>query len=147
MSQYEQCQHVKDDGSQCGTAFGLSDAGLCFGHDPEREAERKAAKRAGAAAVQAKAQKQKGLDPDELPPLDSHEAAETWADTIGRAAASGRIGSGAANAGLRAVKLWVEAHDAGQVSERLEALTDALSEWRRTGDPAPVLELVEGGAS
>lgn len=147
MSEYERCQHTKDDGSQCGTAFGLSDAGLCFAHDPERATERKAAKVAGAKAVQAKARRSKGLDPEELPPLTSFESAEIWTDVVGRAAATGRIGSAAANAALRACKEWREARDGGLVSDRLDQLTAALSEWRETGNPDPVFELVEGGKS
>lgn len=87
------------------------------------------------------------LQTEELPPLDSAAAAEVWCDVVGRAAATDRIGADAANAALRAVKEWRQAREAGKVSDRLNALTDALDQWRETGDPAPVLKLVDGGES
>lgn len=139
------CKGVKADGSPCGAPPRLvdPDTGFCASHDPEkREKMREAASRGG----QTTARRLKGgtgLTDADLPPLVNHDAAETWTDAIGRAAATGRIGANAANAALRAVKEWREAHDAGRLSDRLEALTDALAEWRKTGDPEPVLELVE----
>lgn len=87
-----------------------------------------------------------GLSPGELPPLTSHAAAEIWTDRIGRAAACGTMPSTAAQAALRAVREWREAHESGAVSERLDGLLTALAEWRKTGDPSPVLKLVEGGS-
>ena len=147
MNEPRQCAHVKGDGERCGVTFGLSDAGLCYNHDPERAEARQEAKSRGGKATAKKQRKGTGLDMDELPPLVSHEAAETWTDVIGRAAATGRLSSSAANAALRAVKEWRESHDAGAVSERLDALTAAMRKWRKTGDPAPVLELVKGGES
>lgn len=85
----------------------------------------------------------KGLTPDDLPPLDSHTAAELWAERVGRAAALGTISSSSANAALRAVKLWIQAHESGEVSGKLDALEKAMMEWRRTGDPKPVQNLLD----
>ena len=84
-----------------------------------------------------------GLDPDELPTLDTPQAAEFWCDVVGRAVVVGRIGHNEAKAALRAVREWRESHESGAVTERLEQLMDALAEWRETGDPGPVLELVD----
>lgn len=145
----EVCGAEKKDGEgTCSIDFGLCDChGLCFAHSPCRQEELHEARSKGAAVTAAKREEGAGLAPSELPPLDSHEAAEVWTDSIGRAAATGRLSASAAQAALRAVREWRESRDAGQVSERLEALTDALAEWRRTGDPEPVLELVDGGES
>lgn len=134
---------------KCGAVGVPADDSLChpcrIEEDQGPEARRRYLESIGRKGGTAKS-KQKGLRDVELPPLVDHAAAETWSDRIGRAAATGRIGSRAANAALRAVREWRQAHDAGAVSERLEELLDALAEWRETGDPEPVLELVEGGA-
>jgi len=140
----DRCQHVKDDGERCGVTFGLSDNGFCLHHDPERIEEAQAARKRGGEAT-AKKLRKSGLDADDLPPLTSHEAAEIWTDRIGRAAATGSLPSSAAQAALRAVREWRESHESGEVSNRLESLLDALAEWRKTGDPEPVLTLVKGG--
>lgn len=146
----ERCGFEKDDGDTCGTGIGLcGECGRCRNHCDYARACRysehevvESRKRGGAASA-----KKGPLRDADLPPLVDHDAAETWTDAIGRAAATGRIGANAANAALRAVKEWREAHDAGRLSDRLEALTDALAEWRKTGDPEPVLELVDGSES
>ena len=64
----------------------------------------------------------KALDSNDLPPLDSPQAAETWLETIGRAVATGRLAHQDADAVTRAVREWLRAHDAGAVSAQLEAL-------------------------
>lgn len=141
------CKAVRADGSPCEAPYYFVDpsTGYCHAHGPgaaERLAE---AGRKGAEASARLRLPEKRLVDDDLPPLTSHEAAETWTDRIGRAAATGRMTSSAANAALRAVREWREAHEGGKVSERLEALTEALAEWRRSGSPDAVLRLVDGG--
>lgn len=144
----DQCGYEKDDGGTCGTDFGLCpQCGQCFAHCGHRQEARARARQKGAEAKNRKDREGKGLTPSELPPLESHEAAEEWTDAIGRAAATGRLSASAAQAALRAVREWRESREAGQVSDRLEELTDALAEWRRTGSPDPVLDVVEGGES
>lgn len=142
------CRHEREDGTRCGTSFGLCpECGRCWNHCEHREEERTEAARRGAKRSHEVQRRGKGLELHELPPLTSHAAAEAWTDAIGRAAATGRLSAAAANAALRAVKEWRESRSSGAVSDRLDALTDALAEWRKTGDPKPVLELVEGGDS
>jgi len=143
----DQCQHVKDDGERCGVTFGLSDEGLCIHHDPARRKLVERARSDGGRTTAEKRRKRPKLHDSDLPPLTSHEAAEVWTDEIGRAAATGRMSAAHANAALRAVKEWREARESGKVSERLESLLDALAEWRKTGDPGPVLTLVKGDDS
>lgn len=130
----------------CGSATADED-GLCKGCRIERDEGPEARKRyyreLGRKGGYASGTGRGGLDRDELPPLDSHDAAETWCDAVGRAVVVGRIGHNEAKAALRAVREWRESRDQGAMSERLDALTDALAEWKRTGDPSPVLEVID----
>lgn len=150
MSEADRCRHPKEsNGAPCPTSIGLcSNCGYCLTHcdyGPECDYDEEEVRAARAQGGKAKARKQKsdGLHTDELPPLRSPQAAEDWCDAVGRAVVTGRVGHNEANAALRAVREWRESHEAGEVSERLEKLMDALAEWRKTGDPEPVMELVE----
>lgn len=135
--------------TQCNAVGVPADDTLCkpcrIEADEGPEARRAYLSSIGTKGGHARARGRQGMVDEDLPPLDSHAAAETWSDRIGRAAATGKIGASAANAALRAVKEWREAHEAGEVSDRLEELLGALAEWRRSGDPRPVLELVGDG--
>lgn len=147
MPSERSCQHVKDDGTRCNapSQFVDSATSLCWTHSEEgREKAREAAKKGGEAT--ARKLRGKALQEGELPPLTNAGAAETWCDIVGRAVVTGRLSHNQAQAALRAVREWRESHDKGKVSDRLDALMDALAAWRKTGDPEPVLELVEGEA-
>lgn len=134
------CKGETDAGEPCESPF-VGDDGYCPAHRPGgREKLREAGRKGGQAMAQRLSAA--GLDPDDLPPLTSHDAAETWTDVVGRAAATGKLSSSAANAALRAVSIWEDVRESGEVSERLEALLDALQTWRNTGDESAVLELV-----
>lgn len=140
------CEATRADGKPCGAPETLVDpeTGLCPTHSPGGlERAREAARRGGEAT--ARRLKGKALDADELPALTSSAAAEEWCDIIGRAAVTGRLSHNQAQAGLRAVREWRESHETGAMNDRLDALTNALAEWRKTGDPEPVLELVDAG--
>lgn len=140
------CEYVKDNGEPCGAPASLVDpeTRLCWTHSEEgREKIREAASKGGQAT--ARRLKGKALDEEELPPLDSPQAAERWLEAVGRAVATGKLGHNEGRTVVKAVREFLRAHDAGQVSERLDRIMDALAEWRKTGDPAPVLELVKGG--
>lgn len=138
------CNATKDDGSPCESPF-VGEDGFCPAHRPGgREKLREAAKKGG--EVTRKRFKAKALGADELPALTSAQAAETWCDKVGRAVVTGRLSHNQAQAALRAVREWRESHESGRMSERFEALTDALSRWKETGDPEPVLELVKAGS-
>lgn len=138
------CKGTRDDGEPCESPIVGSD-GYCPAHrEGGRERLREAAQKGG--ETTARRVRGNALDADELPPLESPQAAETWCDVVGRAVVTGRLSHNQGKAALRAVREWRESHEAGRVSERLDELTEALAEWRRTGDPEPVLELVEEGA-
>lgn len=146
MPPKRRCAATRADGEPCGAPSNLvdPDTGLCPSHAEDAgERLREAARKGGEAT--ARRLQGKGLQEDELPPLESARAAERWCDVVGRAAVTGRIGHNEAKAALRAVREWRESRETGELSDRLERLTDALAEWRRTGDPSPVLEIVDGG--
>jgi hypothetical protein len=117
-----QCSHTG-----CGVDAQLlrasADGGLwCFAHDPSEDAERErdvARKRGGRVTGR---RTKRGLDPDDLPPLDSPQAAARWAEIIGRATATGLLSASAAQSALRAVSEWRAAYAAGEMAERLERL-------------------------
>lgn len=147
MAPERSCRETTADGTPCGAPPNVvdPDTGFCPAHGPDgRERMAEMARKGGEAAARRRADR--GMGPDDLPPLVDHEAAETWCDVVGRAVADGTLGHNQGRTILRAVKEWRQSRDAGAQSDRLDALMDALAEWRQTGDPEPVLELVDGGA-
>lgn len=137
----ETCRGTRADGAPCRSPV-VGPDGYCPAHAEDGRERMAEIGRKGAEAT-ARRRAGGGLDPDELPPLESAEAAETWCDVIGRAVVTGRIGHNEGKAALRAVREWRESHEAGEVEERVDALMDALAEWRESGSPEPVLELIE----
>ena len=63
-----------------------------------------------------------GLDPAELPKLRTHEDAQNWLETIGRAVATGRLSDRQAQAAIRAIAEWVRAEGERQTSEVVNKL-------------------------
>ncbi|MCH1571650.1 MAG: hypothetical protein OXU33_05530 [Gemmatimonadota bacterium] len=63
-----------------------------------------------------------GLDPAELPELRTHEDAQGWLETIGRAVATGRLSDRQAQAAIRAVAEWVRAEGDRQTAEVVNEL-------------------------
>jgi len=117
------CRGERADGTACRAPGNLVDpeTGFCPSHDPKkREKVLEAARKGGKAT--ARKLKRKGLDPDELPPLDSPQAAERWLEEIGRAVSTGRLGHHEATAAVRAVREWLRAHSEGEVAEEVEEL-------------------------
>lgn len=141
MPPAETCRGTTADGTPCESPI-VGPDGFCPAHGPDGRERMSEIGRKGAEAS-ARKRRGGGLEPDALPPLDGHDAAETWCDVVGRAVVTGRIGHNEAKAALRAVREWRESRDAGAVSDRLDELTEALAEWRETGDPTQVLEVVE----
>lgn len=68
------------------------------------------------------------LDPDELPPLDSFEAAETWLDLVGRAVATGRLTDRRAQAVIRAVSEFKDLRGERLAKEKVQELEDRIEE-------------------
>lgn len=127
MPQETSCKGEKADGSPCGALprFVDPETGYCAAHDPDnREALREAARKGGQAT--ARKLKRKGLDEDELPPLTSPQAAETWLETVARAVAVGRLGHHEGKAVIKAIREWIRVREAGEQAERLEELAEKL---------------------
>lgn len=135
------CRGTKADGAPCESPV-VGQDGFCPAHGEDGRERMAEIGRKGAEAT-ARKHRRGGLDPGDLPPLTDHASAETWTDVIGRAVVTGRIGHNEAKAALRAVREWRECRGSGELEDRVDALTDALAEWRETGDPAPVLEVIE----
>jgi membrane-bound ClpP family serine protease len=74
-----------------------------------------------------------GLEPNELPLLDSPRAAEVWLETVGRATATGRLSHRDADAVTRAVREWLRAHAEGATSEKVAELAEKVAELSRSG--------------
>jgi len=87
-----QCKGKTKSGKPCGTPERLvnEETQLCPAHSPGAAQRLSMAGKLGASATAAKWRGQ-ALDPDELPPVDSHAAATRWLEIIGRAV----VGNGA----------------------------------------------------
>lgn len=148
MSTFElRCSATNAKGEPCGAPPSMIDpeTGLCPAHQEGARERLRAAGRKGGEQLR-KRLRGDGLTDEDLPRLDSPQAAERWLEAVGRAVATGRLGHNEGRTVVKAVREFLRAHEAGAVSERLESLLDALAEWRKTGDPEPVLELVDGGS-
>jgi hypothetical protein len=88
--------------------------------------------RRGAAATRRK-WSAKGLASDELPPLRSPEAAERWAEIVGRAVAEKRLSHAEGRAIGSLVREFLKAHADGTMAKRLEALQTELDEVKKRG--------------
>lgn len=130
----------------CGSAAAGED-GLCkpcrIERDDGPEAKRRYYRDLGRKGGYASGTGQEGLDPEELPELETFQDAKLWLEAIGRATATGRLKDRSAQAAIRAVEAWLKAEDDRLEAEQLNNLMSALAEWKKTGDPDPVLELVE----
>jgi len=131
MAAERRCRSTKADGSPCRTPGALVDpeTGLCPSH-AEGAAERLSEFGRKGAEATARIFRGRGLDAEELPPLDSPQAAETWLEVIGRAVATNRLGHNEAKAAVSALREWLRAHEAGMMSDRVEKLKRQLDEMR-----------------
>lgn len=126
------CKHMYADGTRCGSPenFVDPDSGYCHAHGPgasERMAEH------GRKGAEAKNRKDRapGLDSEDLPPLDSPQAAAKWCEVAGRAVATGRLGHHEAKAVVRAVREFLRSHDAGEIADRVEELRSQVTALKR----------------
>ncbi|MEE8191734.1 MAG: hypothetical protein V3T74_03255 [Gemmatimonadales bacterium] len=92
----------------------------------------------GAAATARKWRRAHGLEPGELPELNTPHDAQRALETIAHAAAEGRLPQKQADATTRALREWLRAHEAGAVADQVEELRRKLSELK--GDKLEVLK-------
>lgn len=128
MAPERRCSETTADGSSCGAPSNLVDpeTGLCPSHDPENRERIREAARKGAEAKNRK-DRIPGLDDDELPPLDSPQAAAKWCEVAGRAVATGRLGHHEAKAVVRAVREFLRSYSDGEIADRVEELQEKVA--------------------
>ena len=76
----------------------------------------------GAAATARKWRRAHGLEPGELPELNTPHDAQAALDIVAHAAAEGRLPQRQADATTRAVREWIRAWEAGAVAEQVAQL-------------------------
>lgn len=126
------CKATREDGEPCGAPASFVDpeTGLCWTHSEEgREKAREAARKGGRA--KARKDRRDGLEPGDLPPLDSPQAAERWCEVVGRAVATGRLSHHEGKAVVRAVREFLRSHEAGEYTERVEELEEKVAAIKR----------------
>lgn len=110
------------------------DTGYCPSHGPDAAERLSEAGRKGAEATNRRYRGEK-LSEEELPPLDSPQAAEIWLENVGRAIATGRLSSAEGNAVKSTVREWLRAREAGEMQDRIEELEEKLEKARNGGGP------------
>lgn len=95
--------------------------GYCLSHDPERHEKLLEHCVEGGKAI-ARRLRAKVLGETELPPHDSPQAAAALPKIIGTAVATGRLSNRGSDAVGQAVREWLKAHDAGDVSDQIDPL-------------------------
>ncbi len=126
MVMHHKCQGKKADGTACGALPHLLDEdGLCPAHRPGgREAMAERGRKGGLATKRKNASP--GLGAEELPDLRTHEDAQAWLETIGRAVATGRLSDRQAQAAIRAGAEWVKAEGERATAEVINELRSDL---------------------
>lgn len=129
------CAATKDDGSPCSSTI-LVDGEHCAAHAPggretmaERGRKSAASRRSGGRTK---------FNPEDLPPLTSHEAVQVWNERIARACASGELDNRVANSIARHLKTWLEAQaekftlrKVQELEEKVGDLKEALKEAQK----------------
>lgn len=133
------CSGTNQQGEACGAPPAIVDpeTGFCPAHGPGGSAEMSRRGTLGGWASTAK-NRSPGLDPDDLPPLDSHEAAKIWCERVGRAVATGRLGPSEGNTIIKAVKAWIDSEEhraAAEALEQLERVARSAEEGSRFRPP------------
>ena len=72
----------------------------------------------------------KGLDAGELPALHSPEAAERWAEIVGRAVAERRLTHSEGWAVASLIREFLKAHSDGKVTRKIDELGEAVARLR-----------------
>ncbi len=133
------CKAIRVDGRPCRAPDRMLDAkGLCPAHRPGATERLREAGRKGAEVSIRLKQKATGLSSDELPSLDSPQAAATWLEAIGRAVACGRLANRDAIAATKAVREWLRAHEAGAMAEQVGELRRKVEELKKDDQPEVV---------
>lgn len=125
----ESCVFVKDDGERCKTTFGLSKAGLCFTHDPERARKRLKARRNGAKTANRGI---RTVDATDTPgELDSLEDVARWLKWTALALATGKIDARTGSEITKALKELRPTLERLATEAEVKALREQLRDLKR----------------
>ena len=130
----DRCTFIKPRGEQCRVNFGLSEDGLCWHHSPANaEKRRKAHRRGGKNAAQAKSKQRFLLDSEAPPAPETIEDLKTWSFFLVWAIATGRIDPRTADSVTRAIKVAMDASEGSELRERLTELEAMIAQVKRSG--------------
>lgn len=120
------CTGTKANGEPCGTTLGLSPAGLCLSHDPERAAAAKAMRAEGGRAAAAAKRAKRATIPDDVPPVPKTlaDAAKYFAWLV-NAGATGRMDARTVHECSFALKGFETAVKSRDLEERVKELVKA----------------------
>lgn len=129
------CKATKDDGSPCESPF-VGEDGYCSAHRPGGREEMRRRGKKGKASRRSGGRTK--FDPDELPPLNSHENVQLWHERIARAVAAGEIDNRVGNTIARHLKGWIEAEGerftlkkVRELEEKVGDLKEALADAQK----------------
>ena len=129
------CRATKGDGTPCGVSWGLSPAGLCFLHDPDRKVTADAARAAGAGAVNAarRAGKYRTLDPQQLGgrPARTRREIEQNIATMAFAGATGTVDPNTLREFVKACVAHLKLIDSRTVAKDVRALKRQVKALKR----------------
>ena len=119
------CKATNAKGEPCRSPYTLVGAdGYCTMHRPGEAQENRRRRRQGG-------RKSKGaLLLGDLPPLRTPKDAEVWLERIGRAVATGVLSASKGQVATSAVRAWLQAHDAGTVTDRVEELRAEMAKLK-----------------
>lgn len=117
------CKGTKADGEPCGAPDRFVDdsTGYCPSHGPGASEKLSEWGRKGGSRST-----KEHLREEDLPPLDSPQAASQWLETVGRAVACGTLTHNEGKAVARLIREWLRTRDAGEMEERMEELEGKL---------------------
>lgn len=129
----EQCVHVKDDGTRCGTRHALYEDGMCFWHSRYTAEKREAARSKGGrvAAVRTRKRYQRVASASEVPdPPESAADAKAWASWLTFATATGAIDKGTAKELASVLRCFLASLEKAEVEAEIAELRGQIAELR-----------------
>lgn len=100
----------------------------CFGHHPDYEDARDAARsKAGSRTALKYRKAPRYLDTHELGDLETPQDAQRWASIIAAATVTGKLSTNAASVALKALESWVKAHESIELEKRLAELEGQMA--------------------
>lgn len=136
MTERPHCLGLKSSGDPCGSTFGLSPAGLCFNHDPDRREISRETKAAGgrAAGAAKRAARTPGgrVAPEDVPPPPKNlEDAVRYFAWITHAVATGRLDARTGHEAAYALNGFKAAAEKRDLEREIAELRKELADAKR----------------